>query len=468
MNSQETYVTREAGEFVSKLQYEDLPSEALRIGKRCVLDGLGVILAGSSQECTEIVRKYSQAIGQAKESTIFGKQPVKASCALAALVNGTAGHALDWDDTQVSVAPDRIYGLLTHPTIPTLTACLAVSEKLGQVSGKMFLTAFLAGFEVECKIAEAISPEHYKKGFHTSGTIGTFGAAIAAAKLMELSEIQLRYTIGLAASMGAGIRANFGTMTKPLHVGRAAYNGVTAAMLARNGFRANMDALDGPWGFFQVLAGGFDQEKIAGCFANPHSIVDPGVSIKPYPCGVLTHPSMDAMLAIVGENDLNPDEIESVVLYAGTNILNPIRYQVARDELQAKFCMPFLLCAIAISRKAGIREFTPEFVNSPQVQALMRRIRTEFDPDIEARGWEKIRSRVELTLRDGRKFVRDADERYRGGPDYPLSDEEVRGKFTDCTEQLLGPETREKIFETIETLEHRDKVGKLITLARTT
>jgi 2-methylcitrate dehydratase PrpD len=166
----------------------------------------------------------------------------------------------------------------------------------------MFLTAFLAGFEVECKIAEAISPEHYKKGFHTSGTIGTFGAAIAAAKLMELSEIQLRYTIGLAASMGAGIRANFGTMTKPLHVGRAAYNGVTAAMLARNGFRANMDALDGPWGFFQVLAGGFDQEKIAGCFANPHSIVDPGVSIKPYPCGVLTHPSMDAMLAIVGEN----------------------------------------------------------------------------------------------------------------------------------------------------------------------
>jgi 2-methylcitrate dehydratase PrpD len=158
MNSQETYVTREAGEFVSKLQFEDLPSEALRIGKRCVLDGLGVILAGSSQECAEIVRKYSQAIGQAKESTIFGKQPVKAPAALAVLVNGTAGHAMDWDDTQVSVAPDRMYGLLTHPTIPPLTACLAVSEKLGHVSGKMFLTAFLAGFEVECKILAPLEP----------------------------------------------------------------------------------------------------------------------------------------------------------------------------------------------------------------------------------------------------------------------------------------------------------------------
>lgn len=467
MNSQQTYVTKEAGQFVSKLRYENLPSEALRIGKRCVLDGLGVILAGSCQKCTEIVRKYSQGIGQAKEASIFGKQPTKAPAALAALANGTAGHAMDWDDTQVSVTPDRIYGLLTHPTIPPLTACLAVSEKLGQVSGKMFLLAFLAGFEVECKIAEAISPDHYKGGFHTSGTIGTFGAAIAAAKLMELSETQLRHTIGLAASMGAGIRANFGTMTKPLHVGRAAHNGVTAAMLARDGFEADTDALDGPWGFFQVLGGGFDREKIVGRFGNPHSIVDPGVSIKPYPSGVLTHPSMDAMLAIVVENDLKPDDIESGVLYAGTNVLNPIRYQVARNELEAKFCMPFLLCAIAISRKAGVREFTHEFVNSPQVQALMRSFRTEFDQEIEAKGWDKIRSRVQVTLKDGRKFVREANERYRGGPDYPLSDEELQGKFTDCTEQLLEPEVRGNILETIATLEQLDNVGKLIALAQT-
>jgi len=176
---------------------------------------------------------------------------------------------------------------------------------------------------------------------------------------------------------------------------------------------------------------------------------------------------MDAMLAIVVENDLKPDDIESGVLYAGTNVLNPIRYQVARNELEAKFCMPFLLCAIAISRKAGVREFTHEFVNSPQVQALMRSFRTEFDQEIEAKGWDKIRSRVQVTLKDGRKFVREANERYRGGPDYPLSDEVLQGKFTDCTEQLLEPEVRGNILETIATLEQFDNVGKLIALAQT-
>lgn len=468
MNSQATQVTKEASEFVSELRYEVVPAEALRIGKRCILDGLGLILAGSLQECTQIVRKYCKDMASATESTIFGKDAVKVSAALAALVNGTAGHAMDWDDTQLSVTPDRMYGLLTHPTIPPLTACLAMSEKLANVSGKAFLTAFLAGFEVECKIAEAINPDHYKNGFHTSGTVGTFGAAVAAAKLLNLNINQLRHAIGIAASMGAGIRANFGTMTKPLHVGQAAHNGVTAAILAASGFEANMDALDGPWGFFHVLGGGFDPEKIAGCFGNPHTIVDPGVSIKPYPCGVLTHPSMDAMLAVVIENDIKPEDIEEVILFAGSNILNPIRYLVARDELEAKFCMPFLLCAIAISRKAGVREFTREFVNTPAAQSLMRRIRTEFDPEIEAKGWDKIRSRVEVTLKDGQKFVQEADERYRGGPDHPLSDAELQSKFTDCTEQLLSGDVREKIFETLAGLERLDTVVEVIALVQTT
>jgi 2-methylcitrate dehydratase PrpD len=468
MNSQVTQVTKEASEFVFELRFEVLPAEALRIGKRCILDGLGLILAGSLQECTQIVRKYCRDMASATESTIFGKDPVKVSAALAAMTNGTAGHAMDWDDTQLSVTPDRIYGLLTHPTIPPLTACLAVSEKLANVSGKTFLTAFLAGFEVECKIAEAINPDHYKNGFHTSGTVGTFGAAVAAAKLLNLNKNQLRHAIGIAASMGAAIRANFGTMTKPLHVGQAAHNGVTAAILAASGFEANMDALDGPWGFFQVLGGGFDPEKIAGCFGNPHTIVDPGVSIKPYPCGVLTHPSMDAMRALVVENDIKPEDIGKIILFAGSNILNPIRYPVARDELEAKFCMPFLLCAIAISRKAGVREFTPEFVNTPAVQSLMRRIRTEFDPEIEAKGWDKIRSRVEVTLRDDQKFVREADERYRGGPDHPLSDAELQSKFIDCTGQLLSVDVREKIFKSLAGLEKLDTMAELIALVQTT
>ena len=457
-----TRVTEEAADFVKNLSFETLPREALRIAKRCVLDGLGLMIAGSYEECTRIVTRFSSRVSQPKGSTVLGVNPVTVAAPFAALANGTAGHAMDWDDSQLSVSPGRMYGLLTHPTIPPLAAALAVSEEQGPVDGKTFLTAFLAGFEVECKIAEAINPDHYKKGFHTSGTVGTFGAAMAAAKLLDLGTDEILHTLGIAASMTSGIRTNFGTMTKPLHVGRAASNGVTAAMLAQSGFEANREALDGPWGFFSVFGRGFDVDCIAGCIGNPHTIVDPGVSIKPYPCGVLTHPSMDAMLSIVTEHDIKAEDIKEVVLFAGSNILNPIRYEIARDELEAKFCMPFLLAAIIISRKAGAHEFTDQFVNAPDTQRLMRKIRNEFDPDIEARGWDKIRSRVEVLLHDGRRIVREADENYRGGPDNPLTDEQLQDKFADCTERMLDQPARQKIYTITGHLENLDDITELI------
>ena len=462
MSDKETKVTEEAAKFVVELTYEGLSPEAIRIGKRCILDGLGLILAGSFEKCTRILTDFSKDISRPEGASILGVNPLKVSAPFAALVNGTAGHAMDWDDSQLSVSPGRIYGLLTHPTIPPLTASFAVAEDTGPVSGQAFMTAFLAGFEVECKIAEAINPDHYKKGFHTSGTVGSFGAAMAAAKLLNLNETQIRHAIGITASMASGVRTNFGTMTKPLHVGKAAGNGVTAAMLAKNGFEANKEALDGPWGFFSVFGRGFDVACIAGCLGKPHTIVDPGVSIKPYPCGILTHPSMDAMLFIVTEHNLKPDDIKETVLYAGSNILNPIRYKVAHDELEAKFCMPFLLAAIAISRKASVNEFTDEFVNAPQTQALMGRIRTEFDPKIEAMGWDKIRSRVEVVLNNGQKVVKEADERYRGGPDNPLTNEELQNKFTDCADRLLDKAAREHIFRIINRIEKLEDIGELI------
>jgi 2-methylcitrate dehydratase PrpD len=460
----ETGVTTEAAAFAADLKFQDLPDEALRIAKRCVLDGLGLMLAGSDQPCTNIVRRQSMGLGRVAEATVFGAEALRMAAPLSALVNGTAGHAMDWDDTQLSVTPDRIYGLLTHPTIPPLAAGLAVSEKRGGVSGKEFLTAFLAGFEVECKIAEAIRPDHYQKGFHTSGTVGTFAAAITAGKLLGLPESKLCHTLGASASMAAGIRANFGTMMKPVHVGRAAFNGVTAALWAADGFEACPEGLDGPWGFFQVSGGGFDREKIVGRFGKPHTIIDPGVSVKPYPCGVLTHPSMDALLAVVTEHDIRPEAVAEVVLFAGHNILNPIRYPIARNELQAKFCMPFLLSAMLISRRAGVKEFTDSYVNSATVQAMMRRVRTEFDPEIEAKGYDKIRSRVEVSLKDGRKLVRDSGEAYRGGPDNPLSDKELQDKFTDCSEKLLGTKARQEIVSAVAGLDGIGDMQDVISL----
>jgi 2-methylcitrate dehydratase PrpD len=206
-------------------------------------------------------------------------------------------------------------------------------------------------------------------------------------------------------------------------------------------------------------------ENIAGCIGKPHTIVDPGVSIKPYPCGVLTHPSMDTMLSIVTEHDLKAEDIKEAILFAGSNILKPIRYEIAHDELEAKFCMPFLLAAIILSRKAGVHEFTDEFVNADSTQQLMRRIRTEFDGDIEARGWDKIRSRVEVVLNDGRRIAKEADENYRGGPDNPLTDKELQNKFTDCTERMLDEAARENIFSIIEQLEDLEDITKLIQAA---
>src|SRR5687767_6714250 len=261
-------------DFIQRARIADFPQEALDVGKRCIIDSLAVMLAGSTQDAGRILNEHVQGSDPRSEATVFGPRPFKTGSASAALVNGTAGHALDWDDTQLATSADRIFGLLTHPSMPPLVATLAVGEPR-RISGKQFLEAFLTGFEVECKIAEAIHPNHYKKGFHSSGTIGTFGAAAATAKLLRLDANATANMLSIAASLCAGIRVNFGTMTKPLHVGRAAQNGVVAAELAAAGFTGGREGLDGPWGFFQVFSfgEGLDPARILGKLGNPYTIV---------------------------------------------------------------------------------------------------------------------------------------------------------------------------------------------------
>jgi 2-methylcitrate dehydratase PrpD len=449
--------------FVVGARLAGFPGEAVAIAKRCIIDGLGVLLAGSTQSAGEILHAHVRGADERSDATVLGTRPFKTSAAAAALVNGTSGHALDWDDTQLATSADRIFGLLTHPTIPPLAAALALGER-ARVSGKQLLEAFLTGFEVECKIAEAIHPDHYKKGFHTSGTVGTFGAAVAAAKLLGLDAERIAHTLAIAASSASGIRVSFGSMTKPLHVGRAAQNGVVAAELAARGFTGGKDALDPPWGFFQTFshAGGYDRARIVGVLGNPHTIVSPGVSIKPYPCGVLGHPTMDAMRRLVFAHDVRPEQIEAIRVRAGSNILNPLRYDVASNELEAKFCPAFMVSAIALRRKAGIREFDDEFVRSAPVQALMRKVTRALDPAIEAKGWEKIRSTVEVDLVDGRTLVEHADERYRGGPDLPFTRDELFEKWSDCASLVLAPAAVERAFEMLETLERLRDVTQLV------
>jgi 2-methylcitrate dehydratase PrpD len=429
--------TAAAAEFIQNVTYDAIPAQALRIGTRCLLDGLGLFVAGSEEHSVKILSEEAEAMGGKPEALLLGRGAAKVPAPSAARVLGTAGHAHDWDDSQVSKDPAHVYGLLTHPTIPPLTSALVMAQKLGGVGGKTFMLAFLTGFEVECKISEWMLPQHYLRGMHSSATVGTFGAYGAAAKLLGLKEEKLRSGFGIAASFAAGIRCNFGTMTKPLHVGRAAENGVTAAVLAERGFTADPDGLDGPWGFFAVQGGGVSAVKIAQGFGKTWSIVDPGVSIKPYPCGVLTHPTIDLMLKLVVENNVQAEDIEAVKVYAGTNILNPIRYPVAVNHLQAKFSLPAALAMIALARRAGKREFSDPFVGSAAMQAMQRKIIAELDPEIEKMGFDKMRSRIAIRLKDGRAVEGWADERYRGGPDNPITDAELEAKARSCCDGVL-------------------------------
>jgi len=426
-----------------------------------IIDGFAVIMAGSRTDCAKKVYSYVSKIkptNSANNSNIIGFND-KTTPEHAALVNGTSGHADDYDDSQLVTAPDRIYGLLTHPTVPALSSSLAVGEEQ-ECSGEEFLEAFITGFEVECKIAEAILPNHYKKGFHTTGTIGTFGSFAASSLLRGLDEQELRYGLSIASSLASGIRVNFGTMTKPLHAGRAASNGIVASSLGQLGFTADDNGLDGEWGFFKVLGGGYEADKIIGKLGNPYTIVDPGATFKMYPCGSLGQPSMDSMLEIVEENDLSPQDVSEIRLRAGPNILEPLRYEKPTNEFQAKFSLHFGLTSILLNRKAGLREYSDEYVKNPQVQKMMRKVKTIHDPEIAAMGTDKMRSIVEVVLKDGR-IIKKVAENARGTREKPLTEKDVYRKFMECASFRYDQEKANEIFTLLKAIEKMDSINDL-------
>ncbi|HET8563047.1 MAG TPA: MmgE/PrpD family protein, partial [Candidatus Binatia bacterium] len=273
-------LTQEVAGFVAKTRYRDIPAEVVRLAQSFILDGLGVALAGSTEKGTRIVQTHIRQLGGKREATVLGTG-LTVPAAKAALANGVAGHAMDYDDTQLSTSKEAVYGLLTHPTTPVLAAVLAIGEK-EKVSGQELLLAYILGVEVECRIADAINPRHYQSGFHSTATMGGLGAAMAAGKLLRLKEEVLMRTLGIAASMASGLRENFGTMTKPLHAGRAAENGVTAALLGQAGFSAATNILEARRGFYNAMAGGYDESKVTGRLGHPYFMQAPGISIKPY------------------------------------------------------------------------------------------------------------------------------------------------------------------------------------------
>ena len=226
--------------------------------------------------------------------------------------------------------------------------------------------------------------------------------------------------------------------------------------------RPTRNALDGPWGYFAVQGGGISEDKMAEQgFGDPWTIIDPGVSIKPYPCGVLTHPTIDLMLKLVTENDIQPEDIEHVVVSAGSNILNPIRYPIATNHLEAKFSLQAVLSMVALARKAGKVEFSDEFVQAEAMQDMQKRIETRFDPDIEAMGFDKMRSSIRIELKDRNAVSGDADERYRGGPENPLTDDELKDKVRSCCAGVLADEDTERLIDAALSVAEMDDAAKL-------
>jgi len=439
-------LTQEVARFVARTGYRDIPKEVMQLARGFILDGLGVALAGSTDECSRIVQAQVRQMGGKGEASIVGTA-LTAPAAKAALANGVAGHAMDYDDTQLSTSKEAVYGLLTHPTTPVLAAILAVGEK-EKIGGREFLLAYILGVEIECRIADAINPRHYQAGFHSTATMGGLGAAMAVGKILKLKEEQLLRTLGIAASMASGLRENFGTMTKPLHAGRAAENGVTAALLARDGFTAAANILEARRGFFSAMAGGCDESKLTGRLGLPYFMKEPGISIKPYPSGSLSHPAQDLILDLIKAHDLRADQIEHIDVGTNSNVPNALIYPMPRNALEGKFSIPFCMAIAVIERKAGIQQFQDRKVRDKRVVELMRRVTLSVDAELEKLGFDQVRSRIRIKLTDG-QIIEGRYDVARGHPEKPMSWAELGDKFRDCAGLVLAGKDAEKIIEMV-------------------
>jgi 2-methylcitrate dehydratase PrpD len=459
-------LTQDVARFLVNTNWADIPADVIELGKKSILDGLGLALAGSVAETGKLSRAHVESLGLGRgAATVIGTS-LKAPERFAAFINGIGIHADDYDDTQLAVAPDRVYGLLTHPTATALPAALAVAEARG-ISGRDTMLAYHLGVEVECKVAEAISPRHYDEGFHSTATCGTFGAAAAAARLRGLDLARTARALSLGASQAAGLRENFGTMTKPFHAGRAAESGVVAADLAALGWTASENILEAPRGFFRAAGGGFDPAAIAGTLGRPWTFHSPGVSIKPHPSGSLTHPGMTEMLRLIREHRVRAQDVEKVEVGTNRNMPNALIHHRPKDHLQAKFSMEFCMAALLLYGKAGLNEFTDEVVQRPEVQNLIQRVHFGVHPEAEKAGYNKMTTILSIRLKDGRTIQSRADFG-KGSPAIPMTYDEVAGKFHECATYAKWPAAKAKaIVDMVRKLESVPDVRALAALCAT-
>ena len=453
-------LTDYVGKFVSQAKYEDIPGEVVELGKKSILDGLGLALAGSKAQTGSLCRRYLERIGVCDgQSTIIGSAR-KTSPRFAAFVNGVSIHADDFDDTQLAVAKDRVYGLLVHPTVPVLPALLALAER-GGVSGKQLTLAYHLGVEVECKIAEAISPRHYQDGFHSTGTCGPFGSAAACAKLLQFEHSQILNTFGLVASQSGGLRENFGTMTKPYQAGHAAESGLVSAELVALGWTAAGQILEADRGFFHAFGGSYDPAAIMDRLGRPWTFVSPGISLKPYPSGSLTHPAMTELARMIEANNIQAAQVEKIDVGANHNMTTTLLHHEPKTGLEAKFSMEFCIAILLLEHEAGLKEFSDKVVQRADVQEMIRRVNFYVDPEAESAGYDKMTSLLKIHLRNG-SFIAGRADFGKGSPANPMTFEETAAKFRECAGYADWPKVKtERIIAFVRALDSAPDVRAL-------
>jgi 2-methylcitrate dehydratase PrpD len=350
----------------ASLSFSDLSPAVRTVAKQCLLDAVGVGLAGAGTEAARIAAGVALEDAPSGPCSVIGSTSTT-SASGAALANGTAIHALDYDDMSVP--------LCGHPTAPLLPALLALGELAG-ASGAQLLSAFVAGYEAECRVGASVDPDHYARGFHATATVGTIGAAVGSAHLLGLDAAQMETAIGIGVTQAAGLKSMFGTMCKPLHAGRAAASGILAARLARDGFTSASDALACAQGFAAAEAGALDTEALEASFGSPWHVLDN--LFKFHAACYFTHGAIEAMLDLAREG-VHPAEVGQIELVVPRQHLSVCNIEGPVTGLEGKFSLRF---ATAVALASGIADescFTDGRVAEAPLQELQRRI--EVRPD---------------------------------------------------------------------------------------
>jgi 2-methylcitrate dehydratase PrpD len=434
-------LTADFGRFVAELSLEAIPEEGRAIAKSGIVDCFGVMVAGSRETAVGLVDREMAG----SDGTLASLVPsgARRNVEDAALVNGIAAHVLDYDDVTLD----------GHPSAVLVPAILAQGEACGS-NGAAMLTAYIAGYEVWVELLVREPVPLHQKGWHPTCVRGTVAAAAACAKLRRLDSRQTATALSIAASMSAGLVANFGSMTKAFQVGRAAQSGLIAARLAEAGLTAAPDALEHPTGFLVAFSPtGKPLDLPFDAARKEWHIVRQGLNLKRYPICYATHRAIDGTLALRERHKLKPDDIEHIRVRTSETQMLMLRNHRPRTGLEAKFSMEFAVASAIVAGKVGLSEVTDSFVAKPEVQALFPRVSAETSKDAMADSAFAPFDVVEIATSDGRRLKGDEIRYAKGSHQRPLSREELWQKFADCLGAGYSEGTKARAFERLNAFE---------------